>query len=294
MFLFGKRGKKRDEEEGRGPGVTRSETEVCERCGVDLRLIDEKKIAEVNGKRYCDVCAEAIGKASSVPKKACAACRGEFPASEMRSVYGKTVCADCFRKYMAGKLPELSPLMPETSHGQARKKNGGGGPAALAEKAEELLDDASYVGDMKHTRGAWQQYDFLLAARAYGWRTMVDWASYMESADLDAVSTLTVAEMANTPEIELIREYKARPGKIEAFDKLASEKGRLAIGGISRTLKAPVKIVWFNQTRVLRFFTPVDDDTLLLKYAETVIRRTFGTKDAMKLAKPVQKPDEVS
>ena len=61
----------------------------------------------------------------------------------------------------------------------------------------------------------------------------------------------------------------------------------LAIGGISRTLKMPVKIVWFNQTRVLRFFTPVDDEMLLTKYIETVIRRTFGTKDAMKLAKPV-------
>ena len=61
----------------------------------------------------------------------------------------------------------------------------------------------------------------------------------------------------------------------------------LAIGGISRTLMMPVKIVWFNQTRVLRFFTPVDDEILLTKYIETVIRRTFGTKDAMKLAKPV-------
>jgi len=46
-------------------------------------------------------------------------------------------------------------------------------------------------------------------------------------------------------------------------------------------------VVWFNQTRVLRFFTTIDDDTLMTKYIETVIRRTFGTEDAMKLAQPV-------
>ena len=59
----------------------------------------------------------------------------------------------------------------------------------------------------------------------------------------------------------------------------------LSIAGISRTLMAPMKIVWFNQTQVLRFFTLVDDDLLIRKYVETVIRRTFGTDDAMKLAK---------
>lgn len=48
-----------------------------------------------------------------------------------------------------------------------------------------------------------------------------------------------------------------------------------------------MKIVWFNQTKILRFFTIIDDDTLIKKYAETVVRRTFGTPDAMKLAKPI-------
>lgn len=62
-----------------------------------------------------------------------------------------------------------------------------------------------------------------------------------------------------------------------------------SVYGISRVLKCPVKIVWFNQSRVLRLFTIIDDEVLLTKYIETVIRRTFGTKDAMKLAKPVPK-----
>ena len=35
--------------------------------------------------------------------------------------------------------------------------------------------------------------------------------------------------------------------------------------------------------------TMLDDEVLIKKYVETVIRRTFGTKDAMKLAKPIPK-----
>jgi hypothetical protein len=52
--------------------------------------------------------------------------------------------------------------------------------------------------------------------------------------------------------------------------------------------------VWYNQTRVLRLFTHINDETLVTKYVETIIRRTFGTKDAMKLAKPVPKNNNVA
>ena len=63
--------------------------------------------------------------------------------------------------------------------------------------------------------------------------------------------------------------------------------GFLSIAGFSKTLKAPTKIVWMNQTRVLRLFTLVDNDLLIKKYVETVVRRTFGTENAMKLGKPI-------
>ena len=152
---------------------------------------------------------------------------------------------------------------------------------------EEMIDDISYIQEIKHIKGNWQQYDVLLAARGYGWDMMVDWAAYMEQADLDNVSTITTARMANMPDEELIDYYRKSNGSIKEFDKLCTEQGVLAIGGISRVLKAPVKIVWFNQTRMIRIFTLIDDEILLTKYIETVIRRTFGTKDAMKLAKPV-------
>ena len=157
--------------------------------------------------------------------------------------------------------------------------------------AEEILDDVSFIQDMKHIRGPWQQYDVLLAARGYGWNMMVDWAAYLESADLDGISTITSAEMIKMTETERSDRYRKTQRGIKKFDALKEERGVLAIGGISRVLKAPMKIVWFNQTRVLRFFTPIDDEELLTKYVETVIRRSFGTKDAMKKAKPVPKAE---
>lgn len=134
--------------------------------------------------------------------------------------------------------------------------------AIAANEAETMLDDISYIQEMKHLYGKvgfvlWQQYDILLASQHYGWETMVDWAAYMESAD------------------------------IENFERLTEENGSLSIAGYSRTLNDSVKIVWFNQTRMLRVFTHINDETLITKYVETFIRRTFGTTDAMKLAKPV-------
>lgn len=158
-----------------------------------------------------------------------------------------------------------------------------------ATESTDMLDDISFIQEMKHIHGAWQQYDVLLAARGYGWDYMVDSAAYMESADLDDISTVTVAEMANMPATELIEYYREYSGNLKEFAQLSEEQGELAVGGISRVLKCPVKIVWFNQSRVLRLFTIIDDEVLLTKYIETVIRRTFGTKDAMKLAKTVPK-----
>ena len=61
----------------------------------------------------------------------------------------------------------------------------------------------------------------------------------------------------------------------------------LSVAGMSKALKAPMKIVWINQTQVLRFFTLSDDELMLKKYIETMVRRTFGTEDAMKLGKPI-------
>ena len=161
------------------------------------------------------------------------------------------------------------------------------------EAAEFVIDDVSYIQEIKHLSGkvgfvTWQQYDILLAAQKYGWETMVDLAAYLETADIDHIDSLAVADMPDEQATELVHLYKQSKGGLKTFDKLAEEKGMLSIAGHSRALKDSVKLVWFNQTRVLRLFTLVNDETLIRRYVETVIRRTFGTKDAMKLAKAAE------
>lgn len=170
--------------------------------------------------------------------------------------------------------------------------------AKAAQEAETMLDDTSYIGEMKHLSGnvgfvLWQQYDILLAARPYGWETMVDWAAYMESADIDKIDSIIVGGMTDDTAIELAHVYNQNKVGLKNFDRLTEEQARLSISGHSRTLNDSVKIVWFNQTRVLRVFTHINDETLITKYVETVIRRTFGTKDAMRLAKPVPKNNNI-
>lgn len=152
---------------------------------------------------------------------------------------------------------------------------------------EEYINDITFIRDMKHIpAGPWHQYDVLLAARGYGWDTMKDWADYMAHADLEHISQVTTSSLG-TEEKDITKSYTDNGGKCQTTPELETEMGVLSVAGISRTLKAPMKIVWINQTRVLRFFTLIDDELLVKKYVETMIRRTFGTKNAMKLGKPI-------
>ena len=184
-------------------------------------------------------------------------------------------------------------------------------------KEESFLDDESYIESIEHLSGRvgfveWQQYDILLASQKYGWDTMVDLAAYLETSDIDSIDSLRVADMPDVNSVELAHVYNQSKVGLKNFDKLAEERGTLSMSGHSRTLKGPVKIVWFNQTRVLsiaghsralhdsvklvwfnqtrglRLFTPINDETLVRRYIETVIRRTFGTNDAMKLARVIR------
>jgi hypothetical protein len=155
-----------------------------------------------------------------------------------------------------------------------------------------MLDDISYIQEIKHQHGnvgnvVWQQYDILLAAQHYDWWTMVDWAAYMESADINMIESVVVADLAEAIGTELAHVYNQNKVGLKNFEKLKKEKARLSIYGHSHTLNSSVQIVWFNQTRVLRVITHIDDEIYITKYVETLIRRTFGTKDAMKLAKPI-------
>ncbi len=161
-------------------------------------------------------------------------------------------------------------------------------PANVPIPPEYEIEDITFIRDMKRVRcGAWEQYDILLDARPYGWEDMRSWAEYMSQNDVDvSLGTLTVSPIAGGAETELIGQYRIA-SSVRMIPELENEYGVLTLGGASRQLKAPVKIVWFNQTNRFRLFTLVGDETLMRRYIETVIRRSFGTPEEMKLAKPI-------
>ena len=154
---------------------------------------------------------------------------------------------------------------------------------------EEYLNDITYIKEMVHiVAGPWHQYDVLLASCGYGWDTMKDWADYMSAADLEDISQVTTG-LLGTKEEDITKSYSDNGGKCENTPELNNEMGVLSIAGMSKTLQAPMKIVWINQTHMLRFFTFIDDELLMKKYVETTVRRTFGTEKTMKLGKPISK-----
>ena len=163
--------------------------------------------------------------------------------------------------------------------------------ASLNVSSAEFLDDITFIQDVKHIEAKpWHQYDVLLAARIYGWDMMIDWADYMVQADLEHISQVTTASVTGAEEKDITESYLKQGGICAQTPELKTEMGVLSIAGISKKLKAPLKIVWVNQTRILRLFTLIGDEPYIKKYIETMVRRTFGTENEMKLGKPI--PEE--
>lgn len=162
--------------------------------------------------------------------------------------------------------------------------------------ADDKLDDVTFIEDMRHIAspdGVWHQYDALLDARVYGWDMMKDWADYMAAADLEHISEVITGTMYAEKQ-NVTESYVAHGGKCGETPELDTEQGMLSIAGISRTLREPLKIGWINQTRTLRLFTIKEDDLRMRKYVETMVRRSFGTENAMKLGKPAESSEKAS
>lgn len=147
----------------------------------------------------------------------------------------------------------------------------------------DTLNDASYIYAVEHIVGPWHQYDFTLATKGYGWEYIVSSAEYIVNADLFNVGTISVTPLVGSLTKEYISDYKESGGKICMISELENEASMLGVGGLSKALGGiPLKIVWINQTNIIRIMTPVDDIEFMICYMETVIRRSFGTVDALK------------
>lgn len=223
---------------------------------------------------------------------------GMMSTSKLSFDYFIDATADDFIKYVEAMDPEVFVYFRDITFDQLKEyalarlnEQNQKSTASAKTSAGEVLDDITYIRDIKHTRTkAWHQYDVLLEARGYGWDMMIYWADYMSQADLEHISQVTISPIVGVEEKDITKSYLKHGSKCSQTPELTTELGVLSVAGTSKALKAPMKIVWINQTRILRFFTLVDDELLMTKYAETVIRRTFGTENEMKLAKPI--PEE--
>lgn len=148
------------------------------------------------------------------------------------------------------------------------------------------LNDASYIYAVEHIVGPWHQYDFTLTTRGYGWDYILSSAKYMIEADLCNLGTISVVPLVGSLTKEYIKDYRANGGNLSLIEDLNNEASSLGIGGMSKVLgNMALKIIWLNQTNLIRIMTPVDDDEFMISYVETVIRRSFGTVEALKKGK---------
>ncbi|MBQ9762041.1 MAG: hypothetical protein IJV82_03080 [Oscillospiraceae bacterium] len=229
-------------------------------------LLDEKDSADcfkAGGILTTEQCA---GTSSNANTFICDVCRKEFP---IKYRHTSNTCVECKEAECQNKNVQITNSKAEDI------------------SAVEYLDDITFIREIKHiSAGLWHQYDVLLAAHGYGWDMMKDWADYMADADLEHISQVTTSSLG-IQEKDITKSYIDNGGRCKNTPELNVEMGVLSVAGMSKTLRAPMKIVWLNQTQVLRFFTLVNDELLIKKYVETTIRRTFETENAMKLGKPI-------
>lgn len=226
---------------------------------------------------------KATAKAPEATVK-CAECLRPIDGYVSR-LYDKDFCQECYNRNMAIFMQTGG--MASNAPGTGRDEDGEK-TSDSALQTEEYLGDITFIWEMKHLQtGAWQQYDVLLATIGYGWDMMKDWADYMAEADLEHISEVTTGVL-DLQTANITESYSQSGGKCKNTPELDAEMGMLSVAGLSKALSSqPVKIVWMNQTKVLRLFTIVDDEQLIQKYVETMVRRSFGTKYAMKLGKPI-------
>ena len=122
--------------------------------------------------------------------------------------------------------------------------------------AEARADDQPQPGpQLMHTAavGPWKQFDYRWPHR-FGYDYMLRSAQWLMDHGLPA-KTLTTAAITGTPETEHAQQLQEGLSLKECAGR---EAGVLALGGFDETVHGMLKIVWFNQTNLVRVFTMGD------------------------------------
>lgn len=150
-------------------------------------------------------------------------------------------------------------------------------------KGEETLDSFTWLEDVKHSmNGSWHVFDVTFFAGEYDWNHVRNNAEYTIMHDLTKVVEVKVADTAEYNITEEFMQY----GSLLSTPSLDREYNVMSVAGFSKVLNKNMMVIWFTNARVMKFITDLEDETLLKKYAETLLRENFGTENAMKMGKP--------
>lgn len=151
---------------------------------------------------------------------------------------------------------------------------------------DEMLDDTSFITDVSVVQNGNQfLYTFRLTG-GYGWDYIRDSVDHLFTQDLEKETfNLSVGDFNTFTDItkSYLKGRKTGENSLE----WARERGRAKLFGKSKSLKSFVSVFFYNQTQILKLFLPLENKEIATAYIETLIRRSFGTPDQLKLAKPI-------
>lgn len=120
--------------------------------------------------------------------------------------------------------------------------------------------------------GPWHQYD-VLSCKVFGWEDMYMTADKVLDKDFININMITVADSIGGNTTDVTDKFIKEGNCLSTISDLKKEKGVLSIAGESKSLKAPIKIMWINQTRMMRFFTLCGNQNKIVEYIENILRR---------------------
>lgn len=78
---------------------------LCARCECNLSFLADGQIFSIDGKLYCDICAERLRQAAAGPQVVCESCGRTVPKADTGMLSGRRLCMDCKNEERFGVRP---------------------------------------------------------------------------------------------------------------------------------------------------------------------------------------------
>ena len=167
-----------------------------------------------------------------------------------------------------------------------------GMPEYYIDLPKETLNDTSFITDVSTSQnGKFSSYVFRIT-KGYDWEYICSSVDYLFSSDLDKEHS-SIMVLDNGDYTDITKEYLKGIKTGNPPPIWTREHGGVNITGKSKALKNFVSIFLYNQNQYLEFKFSLANEKVATAYIETLIRRSFGTRDQLKLAKPIAPKEPV-